>query len=423
MRRRPWVRAAGLVAMAMVVVGLAPSAAASSRAASTLPPIKHVWVLFLENENAETTFGPDSPAPYLASTLPSMGVTIPNYYGIGHLSLDNYLATISGQAPNPVSQSDCPSFIDFAPPVAVLDPNGQAVGQGCVYPSGVPTLPDQLETAGLSWRGYMEDMGTPCRHPALNAQDETQSAKVGDQYAARHNPFVYFHSIIDDDASCKDHVVDLNALPNDLASVDTTPNFSFVTPNLCHDGHDAPCVDGQPGGLTSANAFLEQWVPKILASPAFAQDGMLVITFDEAEVGDPASATSCCGELPGPNSAMPGIVGPGGGRVGAVVLSPFATPGSTTDVAYNHYSLLRTLEDLYGVEHLGFAAAPGLTPMGSDVFPAAAPIASGTEASSPAPTANDRVTLARTGGSSSWAAVACLVLCAALAVRRVRARS
>src|SRR5256885_16925251 len=82
---------------------------------------------------------------------------------------------------------------NFVP--GVIAPDGQAIGQGCVYPTGVKTVADQLEAAGLTWKGYMEDMGTACRHPALNSRDTTQQAKVGDQYAARHDPFVYFHSL------------------------------------------------------------------------------------------------------------------------------------------------------------------------------------------------------------------------------------
>src|SRR5205814_5768954 len=135
-----------------------------------------------------------------------------------------------------------------------------------------------------------------------------QSAKVGDQYAARHNPFVYFHSLIDDDARCQSHVVDLSQLDKDLARPKTTPQFSFITPNLCHDGHDSPCVDGQPGGLVSADAFLQAWVPRIESSPAYAEGGMIVITFDEAESSD---ASACCNEQPGPNTTNPGGLTPG----------------------------------------------------------------------------------------------------------------
>ncbi len=121
---------------------------------------------------------------------------------------------VSGQAPNMQSQADCQLFTDMVP--GVVGPDGQAIGQGCVYPTAVEHVGDQLQSAGLSWRGYMQDMGTPCRHPAANARDDTQSARVGDQYAARHNPFVYFHSTIDSPA-CAANDVDLSELEADLA--------------------------------------------------------------------------------------------------------------------------------------------------------------------------------------------------------------
>jgi hypothetical protein len=220
----------------------------------------------------------------------------------------------------------------------------------------------------------MEDIGNSateaktCRHPTLDTQDDTQQAKVGDQYAARHDPFVYFHSIIDSPA-CAKNVVGLDQLARDLRATSTTPNLSFITPNLCDDGHDAPCVDGRTGGLVSADAWLATWIPKILSSPAFRHDGMLVVTFDEAELeSQSADATSCCGEGPGPNSPLPGIIGMGGGRVGAIVVSRWTRPGRVNATAYNHYGLLRSIEDLFALPHLGYAGAPGVTSFGHDVF-------------------------------------------------------
>jgi hypothetical protein len=418
MKRLGALAAAGLVAALTGTVAGAPA-----HAAGGLPPMKHVFVIVLENKDFSRTFGDASPAPYLSKTLTSQGQLLTQYYGTGHQSLDNYVAMISGQAPNPATQADCGIYKDFVPSAAVIDPNGQAVGQGCVYPTGVSTLANQLDASGHTWRGYMQDMKNPCRHPALDAQDTTQSAKVGDQYAAKHNPFVYFHSIIDDDASCKAKVVDLSQLPANLANVNTTPNFSFITPDLCHDGHDTPCVDSQPGGLTSADAFLQDVVPKILDSPAYQQDGLLLIAFDEAEVGNPASASACCGEIPGPNSAVPGIDGPGGGRVGGVVLSPFTAPGTTNDTPYNHYSLLRTLEDIFGVPHLGFAAANGLQAFGPEVFNAGAQATSTTAAPVPATTVATSAhssNLPRTGGSTPavWAAGAFVIALAVAQFRR-----
>ena len=335
------------------------------------PHVGHVFVIVLENQPFDKTFGVDSPAPYLAHNLVASGALLNQYFGIGHFSLDNYLAMISGQAPNTATQGDCAVFSDFVATAHGLDADGQLPGEGCVYPATVKTVADQLEAAGLGWKGYMEDMGNDpareapaCGHVAIGAKDHTNHATATDQYADKHNPFVYFHSIIDNRVRCEKHVVNLDALSHDLRSVATTPNFAYITPNLCHDGHDSPCKNGEPGGLVSADAFLRAWVPRILASPAFMRDGLLVITFDEGVL----DSSACCGERGLGGGPRPGIDGPGGGRIGAVLIGPSIKPGTRSDVPYNHYSLLRWIEDNFHLSHLGYAAAPGLATFGSDVF-------------------------------------------------------
>jgi hypothetical protein len=351
-------------------LSLLAAAFIGTTAAAAAPPIRHVYVIVLENESGSTTFAPNSPAPYLSKTLRAEGAYVPNYYGIGHESNDNYIAMISGQAPNAQNQADCQEFSDLEP--GTIGAYGQAGGSGCVYPASVPTIASQLTAAGYTWRDYNEDMGadptresTVCGHPGVNSSDNTQKAEAGDQYATRHNPFVYFHSIIDDTTLCDTHVVGLNSLPQDLASSSGGANYSFITPNLCDDGHDAPCANGQPGGLTSADAFLKAWVPQITRTPSFRQDGLLMVIFDEAATSD---TSSCCGEIPGPGSPMPGINGPGGGKTGAVFISPCIAPGTVTNTAYNHYSMLGSVEDVFGLSHLGYAALPGETTFGADLY-------------------------------------------------------
>jgi hypothetical protein len=251
----------------------------------------------------------------------------------------------------------------------------------------VPTLANQLDNAGLTWKGYQEDMGNDvardgsvtCSHPAIGSSDPTTSAAATDGFTTRHDPFVYFHSIIDNAAECNRSVVPLGdtsgnmpagtpsgvtGLVTDLQSVTTTPNFSFITPNLCDDGHDSPpCTNttgaGQGGksAVGDIDKWLQAWVPMITSSPAFKQDGLLEITFDEAE-SPTLDATSCCGETPGPAADAGGNCrsGPGGGVVGAVLLSPFI-PGHTvvTKTSYNHYSSLASFEDLFGLPRLADA--------------------------------------------------------------------
>jgi hypothetical protein len=448
----------------------AASAAAGHKHRLPVPPgaIKHILVIDFENESADTTFGPGSAATYLNGTLVPMGELVQNYYAIGHVSLDNYIAKVSGQAPNQITSSDCVtgitslsgSYDDVRP--GTLDPDqrafpGQVDGQGCVYPRSVQTIAGQLDAAyprsiATNWREYAGDMGndpardggspdplggTDCAHPIqVNGTgiDDTNNAQgpnatgsqvkspVTDQYASRHNPFIYFHSIIDNQRLCDTHVVPLGTaaggsfsghLARDLSKISTTPRFGFITPNLCDDGHDATCAGtnaagGTTGGLVGADAFLRTWMPLILGSPAYRSGHMLVvISFDEGALTDSAAGDN---EQPGPGNANPGyspllntpvaafggktfyellgVTGltpntepptgtmPGGGRVGAVLLSPRRIkPGSVNSTgSYNHYSALRTFEDLLGIRsggadghgHLGFAATA--SGFGPDVF-------------------------------------------------------
>jgi phosphatidylinositol-3-phosphatase len=372
------------------------SALTPGQAADAIPPIRHVFVIVLENEGYEQTFGSQSPAPYLTHTLIAQGALLTQYFGTGHASLDNYVAMISGQAATPETRADCRVFEDFVQ--SGMAPNGQAVGHGCVYPATIKTLADQLTAAGLDWRGYMEDMGsdpqrgvaTSCGQPTIGAADLTQRAAADDQYAARHNPFVYFHSIIDG-PDCGRHVVRLDHLPADLQSIDTTPAFNFITPNLCHDGHDEPCRNGEHGGLESADDFLRKWVPVITTAPAFTRDGLLIVTFDESDATSRTAkpgggmvvtyaGASCCNQYPGPNlGAFPQqnsykendyiTQSFGGDRIGAVLISPFIKPGTISTVGYNHYSMLRSIEDLFHLDgHLGYAGQDGLASFGADIF-------------------------------------------------------
>jgi hypothetical protein len=386
--------------------------------------VKHVFVILLENKNFSNTFGTSTQDPYLQKTLVPAGALLTQYYGTGHVSLDNYISLVSGMAPTPDTDDDCiPGLVAATAGVGNYNnveetgrtPDGQVIATGgCIYPKDIKTLPNQLEEAGYTWKGYMGDMGNDparesatCGHPPIGVgtditnEAEAPSAAVplGDAYATRHDPFMYFHSIIDDQASCNRHVVNLDAnLPADLSEERKTPNFVFITPNLCDDGHDgsgtgAPgtlCANGGPGGLTSIDAFLQKWVPLIQASPAYKKDGLIVITFDESTYGGETvtvnptthqetvditfNGDTCCDQQPGPNlsgvrpsvavlESTPSLVenlifnGFGGDQIGAVLLSPFVKPGSTSATPYNHYSLLRSLEDIFELHHhLGYAA-------------------------------------------------------------------
>jgi hypothetical protein len=142
-------------------------------------------------------------------------------------------------------------------------------------------------------------------------------------------------------------------MAKDLASVRTTRNLTYITPDLCGDGHDAPCADGRAGGLRSVNVFMKKFVPLILASPAYQKDGLLIITADESD-SPQSDATACCGET-AVNTPKAGITGDGGGRIGALVLSRWTRASSWSTTPYNHYSLLASLEEIFRLGKLGYA--------------------------------------------------------------------
>jgi len=448
---------AALVGLALT--GTAPALAdekprpAIERAALEPGKIKHIVVVDLENEEFGTTFGATSPARYLNDVLVPQGQLVDNYYATSHASMGNYVSQVSGEASTQAQNNDCIDLSTLVPPFANIKGSyttvtpatqtvdGQVIGDGCVLPSTVPSIADQLDAKygkrdsdyRFPWRAYAEDMGniasrdygTPdptggatCAHPAINGADNSNSAVAGDGYATRHNPFMYFHSIIDDQARCDQRVVPLGTvsvgtngaadtfqghLVDDLRHKETTPAFSFVIPDLCNDGHDRVCKPaavggtatdiegGTAGSLAAADLWLKHWIPMLMASPAYRSGEMLiVVTLDEG-----STSLACCDQPSGPNqNGNPGFAGlltlfgtpaptgpnqlPGGGKVGAVLLDKkYIVAGSHNLTGqYNHYSALRSYEDLLGLTsggtdgygHLGYAAKTGLEPFGTDVF-------------------------------------------------------
>jgi hypothetical protein len=350
-------------------------ASAPGAPASKLPTIEHVFVIMLSDEPYASIFGPASGVPYLAHTLEKRGELLARYYAVAHEQLANGIALLSGQGPTPATAANCPTYNDLAP--ANPGGEGQTLGEGCVYPATTPTLPGQLEVKHRSWRAYVQGVGepggavAPCAHPLAGQADPTSvspatpagaAAMVG-PYATFRNPFVYFHSLTDSPRCAKDDV-GLSALDGDLSSAQRTPNFSYIVPDRCHDASPGPCSGGGVGGLPAADGWLGEVVPKILASPAYKHGGLLVITADEApSSGEFADSSSCCGQpaqfpnMPAPSAASAALGPAGGGQVGALLLSPYVKGGVISQAQYDHFSLLRTIEDLFELKHLGYAAA------------------------------------------------------------------
>lgn len=299
--------------------------------------IKHVWLIILENKSYDATFTGLNNNTYLWQTLPSQGVLLKNYYGTGHFSQDNYITMVSGQATISDTQDGCPYYSSIKGSVitsgslrtnpnygqmrSAAGPNAPVGANGCVYPSSVRTLFNQLDAAHVSWKGYAQDLGNPdaegpphsagaryCGAPyrtpgRIGTKPNPNYANATDQYVARHFPFPWFASVLRSGDCNSRHIANLfdrkHGLYHDLQHEATTPTFSWVTPNLCSDAHDAVCAGNNlsggfsdpytpkppvnyTGGLYAADLFLEHVIPEIEASPAFRDGGLLDITFDEA---------------------------------------------------------------------------------------------------------------------------------------------
>jgi hypothetical protein len=307
-------------------------------------PVKHVFVISLTSPGYQQSLGAQSQMPYLSATLRPQGELLSNYALLGEAGLPNQIAALSGQPPNTATITGCSAYGEF-PSSAKASASGVLSGSGCIYPVETLTIADQLGVSRLSWRAYVDGMvdaaGSPanCVHPEPG---EVETVVPGG-YAARQNPFVYFHSLLDlGDCSADD--LPLDQLAADLHKAEKTPSFSFIAPTLCNSGATGQCAPGTSEGPAAADAFLATWVPRILASPAYKADGLLIVDF--AAVNAPPAA-------PGAEPAPAGDPL----RVGALLLSPFLTPGSTDAVPYNPYSILRSGEDLFGLDPLGLAGA------------------------------------------------------------------
>jgi hypothetical protein len=349
------------------------SSSAPATPARKLTSIKHVFVVVLSDQPYAANFGPESGGRYVAHTLESKGELLLRYDAIAHEQLPNGIGLLSGQGPTAQTAANCPVFAPLAP--ASPAANGQVLGSGCIYPQSVETLPGQLEAKHLKWKAYVEGLGespaqpAPCGRPAPGSPDPTLA---GGDYANYRNPFVYFESITAA-STCQTADVGLAALKGDLSGpAARTPQFSYIVPNRCHDGSPTPCAAGAPAGPTAASKWLEGIVPQILASKAFKKGGLLIITADEApSTGEFADSSSCCGQPAYPNYTATEI-DHGGGGVGALLLSPFIKGGTISQDSYNHFSLLRTIEDVFGLSHLGYAGLPAIDSFKPSLLNAAA---------------------------------------------------
>ncbi len=337
-----------------------------------LPEVKHLFVIMLGENGYEETFGETSPAPYLAKTLPEQGELLSNYYAVSRGRLANQAALLSGQGPTEELAAECPSStpLDVTPGTVRAETEAttkQVEGNGCVFPAPVETLPGQLAAKKLKWKAYVEEAvpGTP----------EPPSCV---------RPFALFHSLLDK-PECLESSVGLPQLTTDLKTPKKTPTFSYIVPNKCHAGSLVPVEGCEPGASTgpaATESFLEEVVPKIVNSKAYAEGGLLLITSAQAPQANTTGAvpdtSSCCANPSFPNLAPLPAETPnsegikkagGGGKVGLLLLSSFVKPGTRNETTFaNDFTLLLTIEELFELEKLGYANEPALLPFDTEVF-------------------------------------------------------
>jgi hypothetical protein len=374
-----------------------------------LPEVRHAFLIVLGEGGYEETFGAASGAPYLSRALPKKGELLPNYYGVTSGVLANEIALLSGQGPTQETAADCPNYTAIAPGTVSVFAE-QVEGDGCVYGKEVKSLPTQLTEKELTWRAYVQSMedggaiGRPfrCRKPTLGAPDPTTPAP-GDQYATWRNPVVYFGAIAEGD-ECEKHDVGFELLSEDLAAKKKTPALSLIFPDVCHSGGDHECEPGAAIGAQGVAAELKTLVPAIMASPAYEEGGMIMITSAQApQAGEGADRKACClaPEYPNLPPAAGADTAPakpasgstteaesestvgtttryteesvletgGGGRVGLLMISPFVEPGKVEEAEYaNHFTLLKTLATMLGVEPTGYAAEAEVPTLSPDLF-------------------------------------------------------
>ena len=264
----------------------------------------------MENHSEGQVIGPPGStvaknAPYVNGTLvPGCGLAT-NYHNVTHPSLPNYLAATSGST--------------------------QGLAKDCL-PAKCSNSSASLFSQLTSWRGYDESMPGNCSMSNTNL------------YAPKHNPAAYYKSVA---PACKTNDVPLGTLTSGSFSQDlakgTLPAFSFVTPDLCNDTHNC--------SLSTGDAWLSSWVPKITASPAYQSGStVLIITWDEGNRGT-------AGESCATNTADQSC------HVAAIIVSPYTPAGTASNTLFNHYSLLKTTEQMLGLPLLGHAADPATNSM------------------------------------------------------------
>lgn len=273
------------------------------RSSTGVPAFGSVYLVMMENTSLSSLQG-NSNAPYINMLFNTAAVAT-SYTSVAHPSLPNYIALTSGGTQGIVCDCDAAGDARTCNATCIVIPS-------CNCNQNVTHLGDELDEFALSWRAYGQSMGEPCNLVTAGA------------YATRHLPFLYYDNVQMNATRCTQRVVDYTNFMADRG----TYRFSMISPDLCHDMHDSCEPLNQP--IEQGDQWLGANVPLITGSPGFSTNGVVFIVWDEGNL-----------------SLDDHIV--------LIVVSPLAKLAFTTTVAYNHYSLLATIEDGLGVPRIGSA--------------------------------------------------------------------
>jgi phospholipase C len=336
--------AAALGATWMVV----PATSGASTAHDGVPHYSHIIEIMMENTNFSTIIN-NPLAPQINALAANYGLAT-DYFGVTHPSEPNYVANVGGSY---FGIQDDNQFY-CTPALASTDPT--CSGTTVDHTVHAPNLATQLREQGLTWRGYFQSLppvpatGLVKTGPGANGPYSYKwPSNANALYASKHNPFVNFAGTQN---SLRRMVPDTR-LSSDLAD-GRLANYSLIVPNQCNDMHGTGSCPNASGLIAAGDAYVASTVAEIMASPTWAEGrNAIVITWDEDDFGDSGQpGTGCCGS------------DVGGGRVATIVITNHSTGPVTDSTPYNHYSLLRTIEDAFGLSHLahaGDASVPAMT--------------------------------------------------------------
>jgi phospholipase C len=336
----------GAVALAAIIAVSIVGTSSASNGSSTIPRYQHIVEIMMENTSYGTIIG-NPVAPNLNALAQKYGLAT-DYFGVTHPSEPNYVAAVGGDY---FGIQDDDQFY-CTPALAGTDPN--CAGTTVNHTVEAQSIADQLTAAGKTWKGYFQSLppkpdtlvsSGPGANGPYTFKYPSNSVAL---YASKHNPFVNFTGT---QAEVK-NMVDDSQLARDLAHKDL-PTYSLIVPDQCHDMHGTGGCSSTDGLISAGDTYVANTVSAITDSKQWREGrNAIVITWDEDDFSDSGQpGTGCCGNTVG------------GGHVATIVITNKTKSPITDGTPYNHYSLLRTMEDAFGLPCLAHACDSAVTPM------------------------------------------------------------